>query len=170
MLRWIWSLSCRHIYQVFSCGLHISCIERNWLPFSKCCITFDKSYDNFWRGNVFFRNLKDSCDGSGLNTSKSSKGSCPYFRYCWVVMLSTFHIKLLRISSGLWTCRSHSIWWRLDFCQLCNITAGCNFNNWLLWTAFCLSSVGWINIIRVSSLPIVFCPLTANQFNRAVKH
>ena len=21
---------------------------------------------------------KDSCDGSGLNTSKSSKGSCPY--------------------------------------------------------------------------------------------
>ena len=82
----------RHIYQVFSCGLHISCIERNWLPFSKCCITFDKSYDNFWRGNVFFRNLKDSCDGSGLNTSKSSKGSCPYFRYCWVVMLSNFHI------------------------------------------------------------------------------
>ena len=84
-------LSPRHIYQVFSCGLHISCIERNWLPFSKCCITFDKSYDNFWRGNVFFRNLKDSCDGSGLNTSKSSKGSCPYFRYCLVVMLSNFH-------------------------------------------------------------------------------
>ena len=45
--RWIWSPSTRHIYQVFSCGLHISCIERNWLPFSKCCITFDKSYDNF---------------------------------------------------------------------------------------------------------------------------
>ena len=87
----------RHIYQVFSCGLHISCIERNWLPFSKCCITFDKSYDNFWRGNVFFRNLKDSCDGSGLNTSKSSKGSCPYFRYCWVVMLSNFHKRWIKM-------------------------------------------------------------------------
>ena len=25
----------------------------------KCCITFDKSCDNFGRGNVFFTNLKD---------------------------------------------------------------------------------------------------------------
>ena len=28
--RWIWSPSVRHIYQVFSCGLHISSLDRNW--------------------------------------------------------------------------------------------------------------------------------------------
>ena len=28
------------------------------------------------------KDLIDSCDGYGLNTSKSSKGSWPYFRYC----------------------------------------------------------------------------------------
>ena len=71
-----------------------------------------------------------------------------------------WHIKLLRISSGLWICRSHSIWWKLDFCQLCNLTAGCNFNNQLLFTAFCSTSVGWIKTNGVIYIPIVFCPLT----------
>ena len=71
-----------------------------------------------------------------------------------------WHIKLLRISSGLWICRSHSIWWKLDFCQLCNLTAGCNFNNQLLITAFCSTSVGWIKTNRVIYIHIVFCPLT----------
>ena len=71
-----------------------------------------------------------------------------------------WHIKLLRILPGLWICRSYSIWWKLDFCQLCNLTAGCNFNNQLLFTAFCLSPVGWIKANRVSSLPNLFCPLT----------
>ena len=71
-----------------------------------------------------------------------------------------WHIKLLRISSGLWICRSHSIWWKLDFCQLCNLTAGCNFNNQLLFSAFCSTSVGWIETNGVIYIPIVFCPLT----------
>ena len=31
--RWIWFPSTRHIYQVFSCSLHISCIDRNWWLF-----------------------------------------------------------------------------------------------------------------------------------------
>ena len=38
-----------------------------------------------------FHQEKDSCDGSGLNTIESSKGSCPLFRLGWVVMLSNFH-------------------------------------------------------------------------------
>ena len=71
-----------------------------------------------------------------------------------------WHIKLLRISSGLWICRSHSIWWKLDFCELCNLTVGCNFNNQLLFTAFCSVSVGWIKTNGVIYIPIVFCPLT----------
>ena len=49
---------------------------------------------------------------------------------------------------------------KLDFCQFCSITAGCNLNNQLLFTAFCLLSVGWIKAHRVHFLPIVFCPLT----------
>ena len=71
-----------------------------------------------------------------------------------------WYIKLLRISSGLWICRSHSIWWKLDFCQLCNLTAGCNFNNQLLFTVFCSTSVGWIKTNGVIYVPILFCPLT----------
>ena len=71
-----------------------------------------------------------------------------------------WHIKFLRILSELWICRSHSIWWKLDFCQLCNLTAGCNFNNQLLFTAFCSASVGWIKTNGVIYIPIVFYPLT----------
>ena len=71
-----------------------------------------------------------------------------------------WHIKFLGISSELWICRSHSIWWKLDFCQLCNLTAGCNFNNQLLFTVFCSTSVGWIKTNWVIYIPIVFCPLT----------
>ena len=80
-----------------------------------------------------------------------------------------WHIKLLRISSELWICRSHSIWWKLDFCQLCNLTAGCNFNNQLLITAFCLISLGWIKTNWVIYIPIVFCPLTV-YFHTHQKH
>ena len=48
------------------------------------------------------------------------------------------------------------------FFQFCRITAGCNFNNQLLFTAFSLSHVdwNWIKAQGVSSLPIVFRPLT----------
>ena len=61
-----------------------------------------------------------------------------------------WHIRLVRISPGLWVCRSHSISWKLDFCQLCS----------MLFTACCLITVGWIEANRVSSLPFLFCPLT----------
>ena len=47
-----------------------------------------------------------------------------------------------------------------QLCQLCNLTAGCNFNNQLLFTAFCSTSVGWIKTNGVIYIPIVFCPLT----------
>ena len=71
-----------------------------------------------------------------------------------------WHIKLVKISPELWICRSCSIWWKLDFYQLCSMTAGCNFYNQLLFTACCLITVSWIKANRVSSLPILFCPLT----------
>ena len=74
-----------------------------------------------------------------------------------------WYVKLFWISSGLWICRSHSILWKLDFCQLCNLTAGCNFNNQLLFTAFCLTSVCWIKTNGVIYIPIVFCPLTVHS-------
>ena len=54
---------------------------------------------------------------------------------------------------------------RLDFCRLCKMTAGCNFHNQLLFTACCLITVGWIKANRVSSLPILFCPLTVPSFS-----
>ena len=73
-----------------------------------------------------------------------------------------WHVKLLRISSGLWICQSRSILLRLDFCRVCKMTAGCDFHNQLLFTACCLMTVGWIKANRVSSLPILFCPLTVN--------
>ena len=38
--------------------------------------------------------------------------------------------------------------------------AGCNFHNQLLFTACCFITVGWIKANRVSSLPILLCPLT----------
>ena len=38
--RWIRSLSGCHINQMFSSGLHISGIDRNWLPISKQHTTF----------------------------------------------------------------------------------------------------------------------------------
>ena len=73
-----------------------------------------------------------------------------------------WHIKLVRISPGLGICRFHYIWWKWvkDFCWLCSMTAGCNFYNQLLFTACCLITEGWIKANRVSSLPILFCPLT----------
>ena len=52
-----------------------------------------------------------------------------------------WHIRPLRIFPGLWICMFCSIRWKLDFCQFCSITAGCNLINQLLYTAFCLSSV-----------------------------
>ena len=79
-----------------------------------------------------------------------------------------WHIKLVKITLRLWICRSHSIWWKLDFCQLCSITAGCNFYNQLLFTVCCLITVGWIKANRVSSLPILFCPLTVYLFKNTV--
>ena len=81
-----------------------------------------------------------------------------------------WHIKLPRISSGLWICRSHSIWWKFDFCQLYNLTAGCNFNNQLLFSAFCLASVGWIKTNGVIYIPIVFCPLTVEYSDMKYYH
>ena len=50
----------------------------------------------------------------------------------------------------------------MDFCQLCNLTASCNFNNQLLFIAFCSTSMSWIKTNGVIYIPIVFCPLTVN--------
>ena len=58
VLRWIWSPLVRHIYQVFSCGLHISSLDRNWWPFSKWYISFEKSCDKFWKGKFLSEILR----------------------------------------------------------------------------------------------------------------
>ena len=52
---------------------------------------------------------------------------------------------------------------------ICRITANCNFNNQLLYTTFCLSSVGWIKANGVSFIPILFCPLTVMAANAVRK-
>ena len=53
---------------------------------------------------------------------------------------------------------------KVGFLSICRITAGCHSNNQLLFTAFCLLSVGWIKANGESSLPILFCPLTVKSF------
>ena len=58
---------------------------------------------------------------------------------------------------------------KVGFLSICRITAGCHSNNQLLFTAFCLLSVGWIKANGESSLPILFCPLTVDQGRTAIK-
>merc|ERR1711942_60671 len=71
----------------------------------------------------------------------------------------------IRITNMLVT----SILFRLDFCRLCKMTAGCNFHNQLLFTACCLITVSWIKANRVSSLPglsyIAFLSTIQYQYN-----
>ena len=55
---------------------------------------------------------------------------------------------------------------KVGFCQLCSMTAGCNSYNQLLFTACCLITAGWNKANRVSSLPILFCPLTVQALTR----
>ena len=72
------------------------------------------------------------------------------------------YIKIRRILSGLWICKSYSIMGKLHFNQFCSITAGCDFIDQLLHTSFCSFSFNWINSNHMIYTQMVFCPLTVN--------
>ena len=66
----------RPVFVYSSTQVNSTCCVKGRLD---CCLELFHDYVEI---DLVILNAKDSCDGSRLNTSESSNGSCPFFRYC----------------------------------------------------------------------------------------